>query len=268
MSRERRDHTLQPTALANETYLRLLDRREPNWENRTHNVGASPLARRSPRSPAFGLEWAPRDPPSQVLSRATVHALRVSFPAPRPLPDPRFCLDHLGSGRPRDDPGGDRRGGERRRDRRPPGHVRRVHRLLGEDDHRAEPRRPAGDHHRREWARERGYLRERRRIRRRAGRIHPHQRHGDHVGIQSPGRGGLLRVRLPDHPPERDHRQHRPEGRRRLLRLLHEPHDSRQHHHRQHHGRRLLRLVHLGDHRRQRDQRQSAAEQRLVCNFV
>jgi len=36
LSRERRDHTLQTTALIHETYLKLVDQREVNWESRTH----------------------------------------------------------------------------------------------------------------------------------------------------------------------------------------------------------------------------------------
>lgn len=35
LSRERRDHTLQATALINEAYLKLIDQREVNWESRT-----------------------------------------------------------------------------------------------------------------------------------------------------------------------------------------------------------------------------------------
>jgi RNA polymerase sigma factor (TIGR02999 family) len=47
MARERKDHTLQPTALVNEAYMRLIDRREPDWENRTHFLGvASQVIRR------------------------------------------------------------------------------------------------------------------------------------------------------------------------------------------------------------------------------
>lgn len=47
MSRERRDHTLQPTALVNEAYLRLVQRNEPNWESRAHFFGvASQVIRR------------------------------------------------------------------------------------------------------------------------------------------------------------------------------------------------------------------------------
>ena len=41
MAGERRAHTLQPTALVNEAYLRLVDRREPSWENRAHFLGAA-----------------------------------------------------------------------------------------------------------------------------------------------------------------------------------------------------------------------------------
>jgi RNA polymerase sigma factor (TIGR02999 family) len=36
LGRERVDHTLQPTALVNEAYLRLVDQREMNWHNRAH----------------------------------------------------------------------------------------------------------------------------------------------------------------------------------------------------------------------------------------
>ena len=36
LSRERRDHTLQTTALINEAFLKLIDQREVNWESRTH----------------------------------------------------------------------------------------------------------------------------------------------------------------------------------------------------------------------------------------
>src|SRR5262245_52824945 len=36
MRRERRDHTLEPTALLNEAYMRLLAARERDWESRRH----------------------------------------------------------------------------------------------------------------------------------------------------------------------------------------------------------------------------------------
>ena len=36
LRRERPGHTLQPTELVHEAYLRLVDQRNPNWENRSH----------------------------------------------------------------------------------------------------------------------------------------------------------------------------------------------------------------------------------------
>lgn len=39
MRRERQDHTLQPTALVNEAYLRLFKERPIQWEDRTHFFG-------------------------------------------------------------------------------------------------------------------------------------------------------------------------------------------------------------------------------------
>jgi RNA polymerase sigma-70 factor, ECF subfamily len=39
LRRERADHTLQATALVNEAYLRLVDQREVEWNNRAHFFG-------------------------------------------------------------------------------------------------------------------------------------------------------------------------------------------------------------------------------------
>jgi RNA polymerase sigma factor (TIGR02999 family) len=39
LRRERVDHTLQPTALINEAYLRLIDSNNVSWENRAHFFG-------------------------------------------------------------------------------------------------------------------------------------------------------------------------------------------------------------------------------------
>jgi RNA polymerase sigma factor (TIGR02999 family) len=39
LRRERQDHTLEPTALIHEAYLRLVDQRLPQWKNRTHFYG-------------------------------------------------------------------------------------------------------------------------------------------------------------------------------------------------------------------------------------
>jgi RNA polymerase sigma-70 factor, ECF subfamily len=41
LRRERSDHTLQPTALVHEAYLRLVDQRNPRWENRSHFFGVA-----------------------------------------------------------------------------------------------------------------------------------------------------------------------------------------------------------------------------------
>lgn len=47
LRRERKSHTLQPTALVHEAYLRLVDQKNPNWQSRSHFFGvASQLMRR------------------------------------------------------------------------------------------------------------------------------------------------------------------------------------------------------------------------------
>jgi RNA polymerase sigma factor (TIGR02999 family) len=47
LARERRDHTLQPTALVHEAYLRLVDQSRVNWQGRSHfrAVGARMMRR-------------------------------------------------------------------------------------------------------------------------------------------------------------------------------------------------------------------------------
>lgn len=47
LRRERKDHTLQPTALVHEAYLRLIDQTRVNWQGRTHffAVGAQAIRR-------------------------------------------------------------------------------------------------------------------------------------------------------------------------------------------------------------------------------
>lgn len=47
LQRERSDHTLQPTALVHEAYLRLVDQRAVDWQNRAHFFGlAAEMMRR------------------------------------------------------------------------------------------------------------------------------------------------------------------------------------------------------------------------------
>ena len=41
LRRERGEHTLQPTALVNEAYLKLVDQRNAKWQNRAHFFGIS-----------------------------------------------------------------------------------------------------------------------------------------------------------------------------------------------------------------------------------
>ena len=46
LRRERQGHTLQPTALVHEAYLRLVDQTQTRWENRAHFFGAAAQAMR------------------------------------------------------------------------------------------------------------------------------------------------------------------------------------------------------------------------------
>jgi RNA polymerase sigma-70 factor (ECF subfamily) len=46
LRRERGNHTLQPTALVNEAYLRLVDQRHVRWQNRAHFFGIAAQAMR------------------------------------------------------------------------------------------------------------------------------------------------------------------------------------------------------------------------------
>src|SRR5258708_23846744 len=53
LRRERPDHTLQPTALVHEAYLRLVDQTRVNWQNRAHFFGvAAQILRRLLVDPA------------------------------------------------------------------------------------------------------------------------------------------------------------------------------------------------------------------------
>ena len=46
MRAERDDHTLQPTALVHEAYMRLMDQRNVSWQNRSHFFGIASQAMR------------------------------------------------------------------------------------------------------------------------------------------------------------------------------------------------------------------------------
>jgi len=61
LRRERRDHTLQPTALVNEVYLRLVDQRRIDWRNRAQFYGvAAGMMRRILVDHARGRRMAKR----------------------------------------------------------------------------------------------------------------------------------------------------------------------------------------------------------------
>ena len=44
LSREARAHTLQPTALVNECYLKLVDQKQVDWKNRSHVLAVGAIA--------------------------------------------------------------------------------------------------------------------------------------------------------------------------------------------------------------------------------
>ncbi|MBV9033173.1 MAG: sigma-70 family RNA polymerase sigma factor [Acidobacteriaceae bacterium] len=46
LAREARSHTLQPTALVNEAYLKLVDQRQVDWKNRSHLFAVGAMAMR------------------------------------------------------------------------------------------------------------------------------------------------------------------------------------------------------------------------------
>ena len=82
LEREDERHTLQPTALVNEVYLRLVDRRRVQWKNRAHFLGFSAqLMRRILVDHARGRQTNKRGQGSRPLS---IDAL-VDLPEQRDL---------------------------------------------------------------------------------------------------------------------------------------------------------------------------------------
>src|SRR5579871_2641998 len=71
MSRERQDHTLQPTALVHEAYVRLADFRSLHWKNRIHFFAIS----------------------AQVMRRVLVDFARSRLRHKRNVPGQRVSLD-------------------------------------------------------------------------------------------------------------------------------------------------------------------------------
>lgn len=82
LRRDRRGHTLQPTALVHEAYLRLLGQRDVDWQSRTHFFAlASRMMRRVLVDHARARSAAKR--PDE--------AMRVAFTGDVAIFDPRGC---------------------------------------------------------------------------------------------------------------------------------------------------------------------------------
>jgi len=100
LRKERQGHTLQPTALVHEAYLRLVDQTNPNWQNRSHFFGVAARlmrqilvdhARRKHAGKRAGLKVSLEDAASfrQEQSRDLV-ALDTGLTALEKI-DPRKC---------------------------------------------------------------------------------------------------------------------------------------------------------------------------------
>jgi RNA polymerase sigma-70 factor (ECF subfamily) len=69
LSAERRDHTLQPTALVHEAYMRLIDQRSVDWRNRAHFLGvAATMMRRILINHAKAHQAAKREGYAQAIA--------------------------------------------------------------------------------------------------------------------------------------------------------------------------------------------------------
>ena len=81
LRRERPDHTLQPTALVHEAYVRLMGQDRVTWQNRAHFFGVA----------------------AQLMRRILVDHARAHRAAKRPGQDVRVTLDErIGAAQPRD----------------------------------------------------------------------------------------------------------------------------------------------------------------------
>ncbi|MDQ6624942.1 MAG: ECF-type sigma factor [Verrucomicrobiota bacterium] len=95
LHRERAEHTLQPTALVHEAYLRLADQRQLSWENRAHLLGiAARMMRRILTNHAIARAAARRG--GENVVRLTLDdALDVYDQAGPKLLDLEEALRHL-----------------------------------------------------------------------------------------------------------------------------------------------------------------------------
>jgi RNA polymerase sigma-70 factor, ECF subfamily len=77
LHRERSGHTLQPTALVHEAYLRLIDQREVTWQNRAHFFAVAAQAmRRILVDHARARERVKRGGPQQQVTLLEEHAVQ------------------------------------------------------------------------------------------------------------------------------------------------------------------------------------------------
>jgi RNA polymerase sigma factor (TIGR02999 family) len=88
MAHERRDHTLQPTVIAGEAYLNLVEQRDRNWQNRAHFFAVAAQAmrrllvdygrRRQTQKRGAGVERVDVDPPAADSARPFEELLAVN----------------------------------------------------------------------------------------------------------------------------------------------------------------------------------------------
>jgi RNA polymerase sigma factor (TIGR02999 family) len=94
LSAERSSHTLQPTALVHEAYMRLIDQRAVNWRNRAQFLGvAATMMRRILINYAEARKAAKRE--GQVNAVSLDEALNISTGSSLDLLDLDRALDRL-----------------------------------------------------------------------------------------------------------------------------------------------------------------------------
>jgi RNA polymerase sigma factor (TIGR02999 family) len=102
LGRERRNHTLQPTALVHEAWLRLRNDRGVDWQGRTHGLalGAQAMRRllidhgRHQKRDKRGGGAQPLQL-DDLLQAATARACRSNLPSRAALPSRRSILDQV-----------------------------------------------------------------------------------------------------------------------------------------------------------------------------